>query len=77
MLETVWETLLHLVRGLLGALLRERVLFQLGRGTLWLLSFGRWRARRQGNHSDWISAAGLLPLLALWLALAAWNNRHG
>lgn len=77
MLETVWETLLHLVRGLLGALLWERVLFQLGRGTLWLLSFGRWRGRRQGKRSDWISATGLLPLLALWLALAAWNNRHG
>lgn len=77
MLETVWETLLHLARWLLGDLLWERALFQLGRGTLWLLSFGRWPGRRQGKRSDWISAASLLPLLALWLALAAWNNRHG
>lgn len=78
MLEAVWDGLLHLGRRRLVYLLWERALFQLGRVTLWLLTLGRWPGyRRVEQRSDWISAAGLLPLLVLWLALAAWNNRHG
>ena len=53
------------------------MLFQLGRGTLWLLSLGRWRGRRQRRHPGWTSAAGLLPLLAAWVLLAVWNNHRG
>jgi hypothetical protein len=78
MLEAAWDGLLHLGRWLLGYLLWERVLFHLGRVTLRLLTLGRWPGyRRAERRSDWISAAGLLPLLALWLVLAAWNNLHG
>ncbi|MGN6738502.1 hypothetical protein [Dyella sp.] len=78
MLEAAWDGLLHLGRWLLIYLLWERTLFHLGYITLWLLTLGRWHSyRKAGQRSDWISAAGLLPLLALWVALAMWNNRHG
>ena len=78
MLEAAWDGLLHLGRWLLVYLLWERALFHLGRITLWLLTLGRWHGDRKAERrSDWISAAGLLPLLALWVALAMWNNRNG
>lgn len=72
------DELLHLGRWLFGYLLWERALFWLGRTTLRLVTFGRWPRRcEQAPRADWISAVGMLPLLALWLALACWNNRHG
>lgn len=78
MLEAAWDGLLQRGRWLLGYLLWEHVLFHLGRVTPQLLTLGRWHGyRRTGKRSDWISAAGLLPLLALWVALALWNDRHG
>ena len=78
MLEAARDGLLHLGRWLLVYLLWEHALFHLGRITLWLLTLGRWHGdRKAGQRRDWISAAGLLPLLALWVALAMWNTRHG
>lgn len=78
MIDTLWAFALDFARRLVLDLIWDTLLFQLGRCSLWLLTLGHHpRRQTQERHADWISAAGLLPVIALWLLLAGWNHRHG
>lgn len=72
---------------LLGAILRwlfiqwlwEQVCFQMGRGTLWALTLGRYPADRATaeRDEDWLSGVGMVMLILGLLGIALWNRTQG
>lgn len=75
MQEEITNAAGSLLRFLVGQLLWGIVLFNLGRGALLLITWGRYpNGADLDRHEDRISFAGVLVLLALWSAVAVTNR---
>lgn len=77
MLEDVARIVVSIVRFIVQDVILDFVLFQVGRGALLAITLGRYPTRNDCERSRrGIEWAGVLTLLVVWLAIAAYNNLH-
>jgi len=75
MLEDVAKGLGSVVRFVIAAILWSIVLFQLGRGFLLVVTFGRFpRGNDLERYQNGISLTGVLVVGLTWSAIAVYNN---
>ncbi len=75
MKDTLIDAAAELGRFLLGVVIWDALLRQLGRATLLILTAGQWpRGKALKQHANAISASGVIVLLLAWFALASWNH---
>lgn len=75
MLQEVSDAVVGVLRRFVVAFVWDIALFNLGRLALLTATAGRYpRGRVLDKHSDRISAAGFLVLIAVWFGMALHNN---
>jgi len=75
--EHVATAVVSLIKFVICAFLWQRLLFDIGRITLLLFTFGRYpRGRDDSLHENRIAAVGVAVLLAVWSTIAIYNNVH-
>jgi hypothetical protein len=75
--EQVAHAVASAIRFVVVTVIWQFVLFNLGRMTLLLLTFGRYpRHRDLRLRVNSITFVGLVVLLVLWSAIAVYNNLH-
>lgn len=63
------------IKLLLGTIIWHFALFNLGRGSLLLITLGRYPRRGEAKlHENEISLVGILVLFMAWLSLVAYNH---
>jgi len=77
MLEDVTKIVGSIVRFIVGTVVWDFVLFQLGRGVVLAITLGRYPTRNDLERSrHGIQWAGVLTIVVVWLAIAIYNNIH-
>lgn len=77
MFEDVARTVASIVRYVVVDVILDFVLLQVGRGALLVVTLGRYPTRNDLERSRrGIQWAGVLTLVVIWSAIAAYNNLH-
>ena len=75
--EQVAHAVVSVIRFVVVTLIWQFALFNVGRLTLLLLTFGRYpRNRDLQHHANGITFVGMVVLLSLWSAVAIYNNLY-